>query len=219
MQEKGWRGREEWGLAARGDLTTGLQQILPWEAALPFLVSFSCSSWQEMIMWERFGNYWRKRSWSLDFKFSWKMEVFFLVIVETDATRARMSPSFHRGKMTVKAKKQKKNKRVSLGASKPLFFSVKQTRKDIIFLLCVEVLLSECRFVSCPPLPCKCSVKCVVCGRRTELLPGRQCWFPERAASPIPPGELLLFNPGNCFPHPTQKEERMETWTFPHGET
>lgn len=71
--------------------------------------------------------------------FTWKMEVLFLVIVKTDATRARMSPRFLRGKTAVKAKKRK----VSFGASKPLFSSAKQTRKDIIFLLCVQVLLTK----------------------------------------------------------------------------
>lgn len=38
---------------------------------------------------------------------------------------------------------QKKKKKVSLGASKPLFSSAKQTRQDIILLLCVQVLLTK----------------------------------------------------------------------------
>lgn len=58
--------------------------------------------------------------------------------------------------------------------------------------------------------------KCVVCRRRAELLPGEQRWFPERAASWLPPGELLLFHPGNCFPQSTQKEDCMERWTYPN---
>lgn len=76
----------------------------------------------------------------MDLKFTWKMEGLFLVIVKTDATTARMSPPFHRGKMTGKAK-GKKN--ISLGANKPLFSSAKQTGKDIIFLPCVQVLLTK----------------------------------------------------------------------------
>lgn len=41
-----------------------------------------------------------------------------------------------------KERKKEKNK-VSLGATKPLFSSVKQTIKDIMLLLCVVISLTE----------------------------------------------------------------------------
>lgn len=112
------------------------KSLLLWKAGLPFLVSFSWSSRQEMIKWERFRSYWRKLSWFLDLKFSWKMEVFFLPIVKTDATRARMSPSFHRGKMAVKAKKKKEKKCVSWCQHATVFFCVTNKEGHNISSLC-----------------------------------------------------------------------------------
>lgn len=138
--------------------------------------------------------YWRKLSWSLDLKFSWKMEVFFLVIVKTDATRARMSPSFHRGKMAVKAKKRKEEQdRTSY------FFSV------------LRFYWLKCGFVSCPPLPCR-SAQCNVwLAEENRASPWRAGLVPE-GSQLAPAGESRQLL---CSSYP-EKKDCMERWTFPH---
>lgn len=110
------------------------------------------------------------------------MEVFFLVIEKTDATRTRMSLSFHRGKMAVKAKTKKRRGEKKGGTSKPLLSSVKQTNKSSYFFSALRFYWLKCGFVSCLPLPCRsaqCNVWLAEGNRaspwRAELVPREGC--------------------------------------------
>lgn len=105
-----------------------------------------------------------------------KLEALFLLIIKTNAVRARLASPSHRGRMPGKTKKRK----VSLGASKPPFSSTKQARKDLVFRLCVQFYWFywlRYRYISCSTFALP--VHSEMCGLLEEHSSPRQTQFPD----------------------------------------